>query len=121
MEWGEIISAAVTSGVIITSFELARDWKNKRNKDKAEVEKRKVEVRQTDYEAQKQGLDLVQEFYNKVKQVTDDQNEELFKRLDNIEGKQDKLESLQQDMVTYLNGDFAKWREEHNRKEDIHG
>lgn len=114
MEWTEIISAVVTSGVVITSFELARDWKNKRGKGKAEVEKSKVEVKQTDYEAQRQGLDLVQEFYTKVKQVTDDQNKQLFERLD-------KIENLQQDMVTYLNGDFAKWRYEHNKKEEANG
>ena len=114
VNWLQILIEGGVVTAVIAIIEIVRDWKNKRGKDKTEVEKGKVEVKQTDYEAQKQGLDLVQEFYNKVKQVTDDQNEELFKRLDSIE-------NLQQDMVTYLNGDFAKWREEHNRKEDIHG
>lgn len=121
MEWKEILAAVITSGVVITSFELARDWKNKRSKDKAEAEKSKVEVKQTDYEAQKQGLDLVQEFYNKVKEVTADQNKQLFDRLDKIEDRLDKLEKLTQDMVIYLNGDFAKWKEDQSGKEDIHG
>ena len=107
VNWLQILIEGGVVTAVIAIIEIVRDWKNKRGKDKADVKK-------TDYEAQKQGLDLVQEFYNKVKQVTDDQNEELFKRLDSIE-------NLQQDMVTYLNGDFAKWREEHNRKEDIHG
>lgn len=110
MDWTEIIAAVITSGLVITGFELARDWKNKRKHDQNENKK-------TDYEAQKQGLDLVQEFYIKVKEVTDDQNKELFGRFDKIEDRQDKIEKLQQDMVVYLNGDFDKWRKEH-RYED---
>lgn len=103
MEWTEIISAVITSGVVITGFELARDWKNKRKHDQNENKK-------TDYEAQKQGLDLVQEFYNKVKEVTADQNKQLFERLDKIEERLDKLEKLTHDMVIFLNGDFAEWQ-----------
>ena len=100
MEWTEIISAVITSGVVITGFELARDWKNKRKHDKTENKK-------FDYQAQKEGLDLVQEFYNRVQQVTDDQNSKLFKRMDKTDNKIDEI-------VTYLNGDFAKWKKEHS-------
>lgn len=114
VNWLQILIEGGVITAVIAIIEIVRDWKNKRGKDKADVKK-------TDYEAQKQGLDLVQEFYNKVKQVTDDQNKELFERFDKIEDRQDKIEKLQQDMVTYLNGDFAKWREDHSRKEDIHG
>lgn len=121
VNWLQILIEGGVITAVIAIIEIARDWKNKRGKDKTEVEKGKVEVKQTDYEAQKQGLDLVQEFYNKVKEMTADQNKELFQRLDKIENRLDKFEKLQQDMVTYLNGDFDKWREEHNRKEDIHG
>ncbi|MBQ1668365.1 MAG: hypothetical protein II063_10360 [Prevotella sp.] len=121
VNWIQVLIEGGVITAVIAIIEIVRDWHNKRGKDKTEVEKSKVEVKQTDYEAQKQGLDLVQEFYVKVKQVTEDQNMQLFKRLDKIENKQDKFESLQQDMVTYLNGDFAKWRDEHNRKEEING
>jgi len=110
MEWTTILGDGVVFGSIIAVVEVVRDWKNKRKKDK-------IDNKKTDYEAQKQGLDLVQEFYNKVKQVTDDQNKELFERFDKIEDRQDKIEKLQQDMVIYLNGDFDKWRKEH-RYED---
>lgn len=103
MELEGIITSCITSGIIILAAELIRDWRNKRNKDKLENKK-------TDYEAQKQGLDLVQEFYNKVKEVTADQNKELFQRLDKIETRLDKFEKLQQDMVTFLNGEFAEWQ-----------
>lgn len=103
MELEGIITSCITSGIIILAAELIRDWRNKRNKDKLENKK-------TDYEAQKQGLDLVQEFYNKVKEVTADQNKELFQRLDKIENRLDKFEKLQQDMVTFLNGEFAEWQ-----------
>lgn len=121
VNWIQVLIEGGVITAVIAIIEIVRDWHNKRGKDKTEVEKGKVEVKQTDYEAQKQGLDLVHEFYVKVKQVTEDQNMQLFERLDKIESKQDKFESLQQDMVTYLNGDFAKWREEHNRKEEING
>jgi len=107
MEWTEIISAVITSGVVITGFELARDWKNKRNKDKLANKKSETENKKTDYQAQKEGLDLVQEFYNRVQQVTDDQNSKLFKRMDKTDNKIDEI-------VTYLNGDFAKWKKEHS-------
>ena len=103
MEMEGIITSCITSGIIILFAELIRDWRNKRNKDK-------LENKRTDYEAQKQGLDLVQEFYERVKQVTADQNKELFERLDKIEERLDKFEKLQQDMVTFLNGEFAEWQ-----------
>lgn len=100
MEWSNIITTAITSGTVVGLFELARDWRSKRKKDN-------LDNKRTDYEAQKQGLDLVQEFYNKVKQVTDDQNTMLLKRLDNID-------NIMSDVVEYLNGDFKEWKEKHN-------
>ena len=103
VNWLQLLVEGGLLTSIVAVVEILRDWRNKRNKDKADVKK-------TDYEAQRQGLDLVQEFYDKVKQVTDDQNKQLFERLD-------KIESLQSDIVTYLNGDFAQWQKEHNSKQ----
>lgn len=106
VNWFQILIEGGVLTTVVIFIETIRDWRNKRKEGKANAKK-------TDYQAQKEGLDLVQEFYNKVKQVTDDQNKELFERFDKIEKRQDKIEKLQQEMVIYLNGDFDKWRKEH--------
>lgn len=103
INWIQILIEGGVITAVVAIIEIIRDWKNKRGKDKADVKK-------TDYQAQREGLDLVQEFYNRVKQVTDDQNSKLFDRMDKTD---DKINEI----VTYLNGDFAKWKEEH-RYED---
>lgn len=104
VNWSQILIEGGVIAAVITIIEIVRDWKNKRNKDK-------VDVKKTDYEAQKQGLDLVQEFYNKVKQVTDDQNVKLFERFE-------KTDKSINEIVEYLNGDFAKWKKEHNNESE---
>lgn len=98
-----LINAGIFT-VVIAIVEIIRDWKNKRGKDKGEAKK-------VEYEAQRQGLDLVQEFYNKVKQITDDQNKQIFERLDKTEKSVDA-------MVKYLNGGFDAWRKEHSDEKD---
>lgn len=109
MELEGIITSCITSGIIIVSAELIRDWRNKRNKDKLENKK-------TDYAAQKQGLDLVQEFYNKVKEVNADQNKQIFDRFDK---RFDGIEKSVADMAEYLNGDFAEWKKNKHQNQMI--
>jgi len=99
----EIITAIITSGIIIGLLELVRDWKTKRKADNTVIKKE-------DYSAQKDGLDLVAEFYNKVKQLTDDSNTEIRNDLDEI--KTDL-----KNITTYLNGDYASWLKKKYNKE----
>lgn len=91
----EIITAIITSGLIIGLLELVRDWKNNRKMGNTHAAKE-------DYNAQKEGLDLVSEFYNKVKQITDDSQVEIKADLKEI--KTDL-----RNITTYLNGDYAAW------------
>lgn len=116
MEWEGIITSCITSGIIIVFAELIRDWRNKRNKDKLANKKSETENRMTDYEAQKQGLDLVQEFYNKVKEVNADQNKQIFDRFDK---RFDGIEKSVNEMVEYLNGDFAEWKKNKHQNQMI--
>ena len=98
-----LVQILIEGGVlttIVVVLETVRDWKSKRGEGKANAKK-------NDYQAQREGLDLVQEFYNRVQQVTDDQDSKLFKRMDKTDNKIDEI-------VTYLNGDFAKWKKEHS-------
>ena len=99
VNWFQILIEGGVLTTVVILIETIRDWRNKRKEGKANAKK-------TDYQAQREGLDLVQEFYNKVKQVTDDQNSKLFDRMDKTDNKINEI-------VTYLNGDFAKWKEEH--------
>lgn len=118
MELGGIITSCITSGIIILFAELIRDWRNKRNKDKLANKKSETENRMTDYEAQKQGLDLVQEFYNKVKEVNADQNKQIFDRFDK---RFDGIEKSVNEMVEYLDvdGDFAEWKKNKHQNQMI--
>lgn len=100
----EIITAIITSGLIIGLLELVRDWKAKRKLGKTNADKE-------DYDAQRQGLDLVKEFYNKVKEITDNSQIEIMSDLNEI--KTDL-----RNITTYLNGDYAAWlKGNHERNE----
>lgn len=116
----DIITAIITSGIIIAIIEIVRDWKNKRRGDK-------VNNKHLDYQAQKEGLDLVSEFYNKVKELTDISNNDLKNELTHIKNEithikeeQKALKIEQQNERRFLNGkymEFLKKLEQENKND----
>lgn len=105
----EIITTILTSGLIIALVEVIRDWKNKRRGDK-------VNNKHLDYQAQKEGLDLVSEFYLKVKELTDSSNSDLKNELTHIKNdithiknEQQKLKEEQKKERMFLNGKYQEF------------
>lgn len=105
----EIITAIITSGIIIALIEIIRDWKNKRRGGK-------VSNKHLDYQAQKEGLDLVSEFYLKVKELTDSSNSDLKNELTHIKNEiadikneQQKLKEEQRKERMFLNGKYQEF------------
>jgi hypothetical protein len=106
--WSEIIVAVITSGVIIALVEIIRDWRNKRKDGKANAD-------MSDYTAQRQGLDLVSEFYSRVKALLDDGVAQDIKELKDdvkeIRRDQAEIKSEQDRERRFLNGEYQKWLE----------
>lgn len=119
--WDNIITVVLTSGTLIALTEIVRDWKNKRRGGK-------VSNKHLDYQAQKEGLDLVSEFYNKVKELTDSSNNDLKNELTHIKNEiaeirneQKKLKDEQIKERMFLNGkyqEFLKKLEQENKIND---
>lgn len=97
MEWTTVIAAVLSSGLIIGVIEIARDWRAK----KAAASSANKE---SEYEAQSKGLDLVQEFYEKVSGVLKSNSQEVIDRLGDIDRRLGDIEG-------YLNGGFAEWKQ----------
>lgn len=89
MEWTTVIAAIISSGLIIGIIEVIRDWRNKKNAD--------------NYETQSKGLDLVQEFYDKVTAILNANGKDVVERLDKIEQRITDIEG-------YLNGEFQTYK-----------
>lgn len=89
MEWTTVIAAIISSGLIIGVIEVIRDWRNKKNAD--------------NYETQSKGLDLVQEFYDKVTAILNANGKDVVERLDKIEQRITDIEG-------YLNGEFQTYK-----------
>lgn len=102
MEWESIIVAVITSGVIITIIEIVRDWRDKKKAAK-------TANKESEYTAQKKGLDLVQEFYEKVSGVLNSNSNEIVARLDKIEMRMGDIEK-------YLNGGFKEFKQKAIKK-----
>lgn len=106
MTWIDIVIAAITSGVVIAIVEIVRDWRNKRRGDK-------IKNNSDDYAAQKAGLDLVSEFYTRVKSLLDDgiaqDVKELKEDVKEIRREQMEIKTEQDRERTYLNGAYQEW------------
>lgn len=89
MEWTTIVVAVISSGIIIGVIEIIRDWRNKKNAD--------------NYETQSKGLDLVQEFYDKVTAILNANGKDVVERLDAIDKRITDIEG-------YLNGEFQNYK-----------
>lgn len=107
--WDNIITAIITSGTLIALTEIVRDWRNKRLNGK-------VSNKHLDYQAQKEGLDLVSEFYNKVKELTDSSNNDLKNELlhikqdiTHIKEEQKNLKEEQRKERMFLNGKYMEF------------
>lgn len=119
--WDNIITAIITSGTLIALTEIVRDWRNKRLNGK-------VNNKHLDYQAQKEGLDLVSEFYNKVKELTDSSNSDLKNELlhikqdiTHIKEEQKNLKEEQRKERMFLNGkymEFLKKLEQDSKTDD---
>lgn len=103
--------AAITSGVIIALLEIIRDWRNKRKGGKAEAD-------MNNYTAQKQGLDLVSEFYTRVKALLDDgiaqDVRELKDDVKEIRKEQAEIKTEQDRERRFLNGKYQQWLDDNN-------
>lgn len=98
-----IVTAVVGSEIVIKLPQMIRDWKSGK-KDAKSSSKR------NDYEAQKEGLDLVSVFYDKVKKLTDEGNEDLKTHLREIDNDVKAVKAEQALMAEFLNGEFAKFK-----------
>lgn len=102
MDWKDVIVAVITSGLIVAVIEIVRDWKAKRNAAK-------TANKENEYEAQKKGLDLVQEFYEKVTSILNANGKDVVERLDKIEARITDIEG-------YLNGEFKEFKSKSKKK-----
>ena len=119
--WNNIITVVLTSGTLIALTEIVRDWRNKRREGK-------VSNKHLDYQAQKEGLDLVGEFYLKVKELTDSNNTDLKndllhikQEIIEIKEEQKTLKEEQRKERLFLNGkymEFLKKLEQDNKHEE---
>lgn len=107
----EIITSLVSSGVIVAVVEAASSWRRKKAEGKA-----------SDYEAQKKGLDLVSEYYERIRSLDGEQ----AKRIEMIGSKMDKIiedaGSLRRDLddiTDYLNGGLKDWKKHKYHIQDL--
>lgn len=98
----EIITAVITSGLLIGGFELVRDWKSKRKNDT-------LNNKGLDYKTQKDGLDLVSEFYKKVKELTDVGYGEIKNELFLIKHDIELIKKEQNNEREFLNGKYEEF------------
>lgn len=98
-----IASAVVGSEILLKVPQLIRDWKSGKKDAKASSKK-------NDYEAQKEGLDLVSVFYDKVKKLTDEGNEDIKTHLREIDTDVKAVKAEQALMADFLNGEYAKYK-----------
>ena len=80
-----------------------RDWRA--NKKGAEVT-----VKKEDYEAQKTGLDLVSEFYEKVKALTAEGNDIIKIEIKSLHEDVRDIKEEQKTICEFLNGDYKKYK-----------
>lgn len=107
----ELITSIVSSGIIVGVVEAASSWRRKKAEGKA-----------SDYEAQRQGLDLVSEYYERIKSLDGEQ----VRRLDRIGSKMDTViddvGSLRRDLndiTDYLNGGLKDWKKTKYHIQDL--
>jgi hypothetical protein len=107
----ELITSIVSSGVIVGVVEAAVSWRRK-----------KAEGKMSDYEAQRKGLDLVSEYYERIKSLDGEQ----ARRIDRIGAKMDTViddvGSLRRDIndiTDYLNGGLRDWKKHKYNIQDL--
>lgn len=103
MTIGVIVTSVIGSEIVIKLPQMIRDWKSGKKDAKSSSKK-------NDYEAQKEGLDLVSVFYDKVKKLTDEGNEDLKVHMLEIDNNVKAVKSEQALMAEFLNGEFAKFK-----------
>lgn len=107
----EIIELLITGGAIFTAIKLARDWKSEKREQEANSMK-------SNYQAQREGLDLVAEFYDKVKELTEGNSDKITNEIKDIKSdlrtihdeqrRQAEEQKMQSD---FLNGEYKKFKE----------
>lgn len=98
-----IVTSVIGSEIVIKLPKMIRDWKAGKKDAKSSSKK-------NDYEAQKEGLDLVSVFYDKVKKLTDEGNEDLKVHLREIDNDVKAVKAEQALMAEFLNGEFEKFK-----------
>ena len=113
----EIIELLITGGAIFTAIKMARDWKSERREQEANSKK-------SDYQAQREGLDLVSEFYEKVKELTDGNSNKITSEIKEIksdlraiheeqrrQAEEQRRQAEEQKMQSdFLNGEYQKYK-----------
>lgn len=107
----EIITSLVSSGVIVAVVEAASSWRRKKAEGKA-----------SDYEAQKEGLDLVSEYYERIRSLDGEQVKRIDRIGDKIDAVTDDVGSLRRDLndiTGYLNGGLKDWKKHKCHIQDL--
>ena len=107
----ELITSLVSSGVIVAVVETAVSWRRKKAEGKA-----------SDYEAQKKGLDLVSEYYERIRSLDGEQAKRIERIGDKMDAVIDDVGSLRRDLndiTGYLNGGFKDWKKNKYHIQDL--
>lgn len=107
----ELITSIVSSGVIVGVVEAAVSWRRKKAEGKA-----------SDYDAQRKGLDLVSEYYERIKSLDGEQAKRLDRIGDKMDTVIDDVGSLRRDLndiTDYLNGGLKDWKKNRYHIQDL--
>lgn len=107
----EIITSVVSSGVIVAVVETAVSWRRKKAEGKA-----------SDYEAQKKGLDLVSEYYERIHSLDGEQAKRIERICDKMDTVICDVSSLRRDLndiTGYLNGGLKDWKKNKCHIQDL--
>lgn len=132
MDLSEILNYVLGGTTLVSIVVFFIFWRENKKMKKAEADKASSEAKQSESEADQADIETQMkkiELGNKymedtvrmvemVKQSLDIGNENqrtMIQKLDALSEQNDKQDALLTDIVTYLNGDFQKYREEHHK------
>ena len=125
MDLSEILNYVLGGTTVVSIVVFFIFWQENKKMKKAEADKSESEADQADIETQMKKIELGNKYMEDtvkmvemVKQSLDIGNENqrtMIQKLDALSEQNDKQDALLTDIVTYLNGDFQKYREEHHK------
>ena len=125
MDLSEILNYVLGGTTVVSIVVFFFFFQENKKMKKAEADKSESEADQADIETQMKKIELGNKYMEDtvkmvemVKQSLDIGNENqrtMIQKLDALSEQNDKQDALLTDIVTYLNGDFQKYREEHHK------